>query len=275
MTSVKSLQGKQWRWLDHSKAALYYSPLHSFAYDDTICESVGKEYSHPVVHTWVHHPTIVLGTQDSRLPYIHEAIKEQNEKGVEVIVRNSGGLAVYLDPGILNISLIMKDTKDLSIDTSYAIMHAFVQEMYNDSTKAIIAREIVGSYCPGNYDLSINGKKFAGISQRRLRNGISVQVYLAITGSGSERAEVVRDFYQTAGGEYRTSTPSVQPETMASLSELYQRPITVAESVERMLRVFGDYGMKLTKTSLSPNETHRFHKRLRLVTERNEKVLRD
>ena len=35
----------------------------------------------------------------------------------------------------------------------------------------IEAYEIVGSYCPGSYDLSINGKKFAGISQRRLRGG--------------------------------------------------------------------------------------------------------
>ena len=56
-------------------------------------------------------------------------------------------------------------------------------------TIEIEAREIVGSYCPGSYDLSIKGKKFAGISQRRIRKGVAVQIYLCVNGSGSERAE--------------------------------------------------------------------------------------
>ncbi len=42
---------------------------------------------------WVHHNTIVLGIQDSRLPHL-EKVFPIKENDFNVIVRNSGGLAV-------------------------------------------------------------------------------------------------------------------------------------------------------------------------------------
>jgi lipoate-protein ligase A len=46
-----------------------------------------------------------------------------------------------------------------------------------------IFNTIEHSYCPGKFDLSIDGKKFAGISQRRVRGGIAVQIYLCVEGN--------------------------------------------------------------------------------------------
>ena len=43
--------------------------------------------------SWVHHDTIVLGIQDTRLPYLQEGISLLEEAGYQAIVRNSGGLA--------------------------------------------------------------------------------------------------------------------------------------------------------------------------------------
>ncbi len=37
--------------------------------------------------------------------------------------------------------------------------------MFEDEDVEIATHEITRSYCPGKFDLSINGKKFAGISQ--------------------------------------------------------------------------------------------------------------
>ena len=73
--------------------------------------------------------------------------------------------------------------------------------MFADFEVEIEAREIVGSYCPGSYDLSIAGKKFAGISQRRIRNGVAVQIYLCVSGSGQERAQLIKDFYKRLSQE--------------------------------------------------------------------------
>ena len=65
-----------------------------------------------------------------------------------------------------------------------------------DFDHEIEAREIVGSYCPGSYDLSIEGKKFAGISQRRIRKGVAVQIYLCVNGSGVGVQRLIKQFYE-------------------------------------------------------------------------------
>ncbi len=67
--------------------------------------------------SWVHHRTIVLGIQDTRLPFLEDGVKLLEDEGYRVIVRNSGGLAVVLDEGVLNISLIFEDEKKASTST--------------------------------------------------------------------------------------------------------------------------------------------------------------
>ena len=52
-------------------------------------------------------------------------------------------------------------------------MWHLIKEMLKDYDVTIEAKEIVGSYCPGSYDLSIRDQKFAGISQRRIRGSLS------------------------------------------------------------------------------------------------------
>src|SRR5690625_2581481 len=108
--------------------------LTSFALDDALTLSVSERKSPPVVRLWRHDDTIVLGIPDSRLPYIDQGIQFLKEKGFEVIVRNSGGLAVALDAGVLNMSIILPDVKKISIDLGFNIMFNFVKEMFRDVT---------------------------------------------------------------------------------------------------------------------------------------------
>ena len=77
-------------------------------------------------------------------------------------------------------------------------MYLLICKMFEDEDVEISTHEIERSYCPGKFDLSIDGKKFAGISQRRVRGGIAVQIYLCVEGSGSDRASMMREFYQHA-----------------------------------------------------------------------------
>ncbi|MBO1912887.1 lipoate--protein ligase family protein, partial [Microvirga sp. 3-52] len=143
-----------------------------------------------------------------------------------------GGLAVVLDEGVLNISMILSEQNtSIDISTGYEIMLEFVKLLFPEAEGRIQAYEIVGSYCPGSYDLSIDGLKFAGISQRRLRQGIAVQVYLCIEGSGAERAELIRELYDVGlnGQDTKFVYPTIKPEVMASLSELLNLQLTVSE----------------------------------------------
>lgn len=266
----------EWRFVDESMSARSRSALESFAADDTLCHLVGQQMSVPSVRTWVHDHTVVLGIQDHRLPYISEAMDKLEEAGYQSIVRNSGGLAVVLDSGILNISLVLSE-KDTSIDisTGYDVMLAFVRLLFPEAGEQIQAYEIVGSYCPGTYDLSIDGRKFAGISQRRLRQGIAVQVYLCIEGSGAERAALIRDLYDIGlkGEETKFVYPDIRPEVMASLEELLGIPLTVSDVVIRTQNLLKHLSNNVTHSGFQPEEMELYTFYLHRVFERNKKML--
>lgn len=269
------LQQKTWRLIDQSMAQ-NRTPLESFAIDDTLCHLVGQGDSHPIVRTWVHHPYVVLGIQDHRMPYIQEGIEKLKKEGFHVIVRNSGGLAVVLDQGVLNLSIVLSESVgSISINTGYETMYQFIQLLFPDVADKIEAYEIVGSYCPGSYDLSIDGKKFAGISQRRLRNGVAVQIYLCIEGSGSERAELIKDFYEASlkGENTKFQYPKIKPEVMASLSELLDRPLTVHQTVIRVQTLLSSLSGNVLYQPLMDEELELYSFYLKRVLERNEKLL--
>lgn len=267
------LQQPIWRFYDQSISAIPTSPLTSFAMDDTLCELVGQLQSPPTLRTWVHDASVVLGIQDHRLPYIQQAMRYLVTQGYQPIVRNSGGLAVVLDKGVLNLSLVFSEqTKAMSIDDGYEAMLAFIRLLLPEAT--IEAYEIEGSYCPGSYDLSIDGKKFAGISQRRLRQGVAVQIYLCVEGSGSERAALIEKFYAQGLQQQVTkfSYPVIRPQVMASLNELIGQSLTVQDIVVRAYRVLATLG-QVQATSFNAEENTRYAFYLQRVLDRNAKML--
>ncbi|MCH2976720.1 lipoyl-[GcvH]:protein N-lipoyltransferase, partial [Listeria monocytogenes] len=84
-------------------------------------------------------------------------------------------------------------------------------------------------YCPGSYDLSIQGKKFAGISLRRMAKRVAVQIYLAIDGDQTTRSELIRYFYTISGKAKQTkyTFPDVNPNVMGALSDLKKNDISL------------------------------------------------
>jgi len=274
--ALQLLRQSRWRLIDQSAIGPHFHALQSFATDDTLCESVGSGNSPAVARSWVHHQTIVLGIQDTKLPFLQEGLKVLEQKGYQYIVRNSGGLAVVLDEGVLNLSLILPEAeKGIDINRGYDAMWLLIKKMFSDFAIEIEAREIVGSYCPGSYDLSIGGKKFAGISQRRLKKGVAVQIYLCVSGSGSERAEVIRDFYEKArkGESTKFVYPDVSPDVMSSLSELLGTPLTIQDVMLRFLKFLHQNSEEIATGQLQPEEFERFSYYYDRIIERNSKFL--
>ncbi|AUS85276.1 biotin/lipoate A/B protein ligase family protein [Lysinibacillus capsici] len=270
------LQQPIWRYYDQSISAKQRSPLESFATDDTLCQLVGQLMSPPTIRTWVHEASVVLGIQDHRLPYVQQGMELLESRGYHPIVRNSGGLAVVLDEGILNISIVLSEQKEsLSINDGYDVMVDLVKGLFPEVAEKIEAYEIVGSYCPGSYDLSIDGKKFAGISQRRLRQGVAVQIYLCIEGSGSQRAALIRDFYEESLQQEETkfAYPQIVPEVMASLSELIDPHLTVEAVVIRLQQLLNQWAEEVRPQSFYDEELTLYGFYLQRVFERNTKML--
>ncbi|HWK23020.1 MAG TPA: lipoate--protein ligase family protein [Ureibacillus sp.] len=270
------LQQETWRFIDQSITMKTKTPLESFAMDDTLCQLVGQLQSSATVRTWVHDNTVVLGIQDHRLPFVQEGIQLLSKRNYQAIVRNSGGLAVVLDSGVLNLSIVLSEQQGtISIDEGYDVMVDLIKLLFPEIADKIEAYEIVGSYCPGSYDLSIDGKKFAGISQRRLRQGVAVQIYLCIEGSGSERAKLVKEFYDISLKEEETKFkyPQIEPEVMASLSELLNKTLTVHDTVFRLQTVLNQLSNQYMVQPLNEEELELYTFYLKRVLERNKKML--
>jgi octanoyl-[GcvH]:protein N-octanoyltransferase len=270
------LEQPAWRLIDQSTLGPGFDARQSFATDDTLCTSIGSGSSPATARTWVHHNTIVLGIQDTRLPYLKDGIDYLEARGYRVIVRNSGGLAVVLDEGVLNISLILPEKEGtIDINQGYDTMTALVEQLLEPYEASFEAYEIVGSYCPGSYDLSIGGKKFAGISQRRMRGGVAVQIYLCVDGNGSERASVIGEFYKRGLRSETTKFqyPEIKPEVMASLAELLGRPLTVADIHTRLLNVLHKNSELFYSGQLSAEESELLPGNIQRMWDRNEKAL--
>lgn len=231
--TMNNLFEKQWDYIPPEETP---HPYHSFAIDDTLQEIVSDDESFKF-RAWVHHPFVILGLHDARLPYLNDGLDHLESIGYDYIVRNSGGLGVVLDEGVLNISLIMNKNHSPTIDDGYELMLDLIQSALGGAD--VEAYEIHGSYCPGSYDLSIDGRKFAGISQRRIKNGVAVQIYLCVTGSGSDRAEIMKAFYHHSkkDAETRFRYPDIEPQVMASLNELLGKSWTVDEVLDKFLSV--------------------------------------
>lgn len=197
-----------------------------FAYEETLCRDVGAGLVPPSLHIWSHTGGVALGLRDSRLPCAEAAMRSLEAAGLRAAVRHSGGAAVPLDSGVVNVSLILpKSRGTLDFHRDFRLLASLIAEATGLSHPAaapqVMAGEIAGSYCPGEYDLSIGGRKFCGIAQRRQSHAYFVHAFVVVAGSGSERGEIVRRFYEEAAcGHAELDYPRVRPGTIAGLGEL-------------------------------------------------------
>lgn len=251
-----------------------YEALTSFAIDDALALSIGSGESPITIRLWAHNDTVVLGNPDSRTPYIDLGLDFLKSQQQNVVIRNSGGLAVALDSGVLNLSLIIPNNNEISIHTGYDIMTSLIKKILKDYTTQIKAYEIVGSYCPGDYDLSIDGVKFAGISQRRVKNGVTIQIYLDINGNSNKRAQLIKDFYSISLNNVETKTkyPKVNPAVMGSLSEILNQRITIEEILTRLTHLLENNLVTSQTNDFTQLELVNFHKRLKQMHKRNENI---
>lgn len=205
--------------IDSSKNLFKGDILCPFAIDEIWARKVGLGQALPGIHLWRHEKAFVLGLRDRKLPHALEAMSWLEQQGYAVTVRNSGGAAVPLDPGVVNMSIILPNPLGkIDFHEDFELMYQLIRESLGP---LVMKGEVVGSYCPGDFDLSINGKKFCGIAQRRQTKAFVVQAFIVVEGKGHERAELVRQFYEKASeGMDQISYPQVTEESMASLQEL-------------------------------------------------------
>ncbi|NGM84337.1 lipoate--protein ligase family protein [Paenibacillus sp. 7124] len=231
-----------------------------FAFEETLCRDVGAGLALPSLHLWSHPSGVALGLRDSRLPFAGQAMQSLEARGIRTAVRHSGGAAVPLDQGVVNVSLILpKSRGTLDFHRDFRLLASLIAEAagfsHPSAAAQIMAGEVKGSYCPGDYDLSIGGRKFCGIAQRRQSHAYFVHAFVVVGGSGRERGELVRRFYEEAAqGAEGLDYPKVRPETIGALGEL-GGPDAAAVFADGLRRAVDARGTELVKAADLAEET--------------------
>lgn len=231
--------------------------LYSFALDELLCRKTGQG-GPSICHIWRHPKGFVMGLRDSRLPRSADAEQALQSEGWATAVRNSGGAAVPLDSGVINLSLIMPkpSVESFHFHDDFERMYGLIRHALQETGCQVDKGEIKGAYCPGDFDLSINGYKFCGIAQRRQTHAYIVQAFIVAEGSGQERARFVREFYnQAAGGADTKEYPLVHADSTASLEQLTGLGQDAGKRfVEAVKRIIGtqqtEAGMREAKAKL-------------------------
>ncbi len=219
---IEGLEFANWRLLDHSAPPLRGEVLTPFAVEELECQAVANG-APPLLHIWRHERALVLGLRDRRLPYARPTMNEWRARGWSTAVRNSGGAAVPLDDGVVNVSLILPAATSVNLQQDFARMAALISRTVQRLAVDALVRagEITGAYCPGEFDLAIDGYKFCGIAQRRKLGAYVIQAFVVVEGSGSERANAAASYYRQAAGEEPSSHALVVTQNSTrSLQEL-------------------------------------------------------
>lgn len=109
---------------------------------------------------WINSPTVVVGKFQNTIAEIN--LNYIEDRGVNVVRRNSGGGAVYHDLGNLNYTIISTEKSG----------HEFNFEKFSKPVVDLLATLNVEAQVTGRNDISINGKKICGNAQYIRKNRI-------------------------------------------------------------------------------------------------------
>ncbi len=256
-----------------------YSPaaqLEAFADTNAILE-LTNELQQPFLHFWTTtEPTLILGINDRHLPKLESGLEQLVNQRYQYFLRNSGGLAVISDPGVLNVSLFLPNrSHPLSVDDAYEVIAELMRQSLPQWQLGTY--EITDSYCPGKYDLSVNGQKIAGIAQRREKDAIVLMLYMSVFGNQDSRSETVANFYEVADAYSQTkwNFPKVNKASMTSLVDLDSQFNTLDVMKEKISAIIQhDYSLNQNSAAILSSEQFKQQKarQLRKMILRNEQL---
>lgn len=246
----------------------------TLAYQDSFIRWLPSQQATPtgIIHFYpIGSPTILLGAKDTRLPQWRQGNQWLIDNGYQLSLRSHGGLAVVCDEGILNVGIASDLTQfPLSIDEAYEQMVTLVRTTLAPFNLHVEAYEIAHSYCPGTYDLVINGTKIGGIAQRRFKNGVTTAAYISVCGNQQERAALIRDYYRIGKADH--TYPNIHPESMVSLSDLLDAPMTVAEFKACLLNTVHQFATTSTGDYMDDNLQTIYAKMLPVAHQRSRTI---
>ena len=140
------------------------------------------------------------------------------------------------DEDVLNLTFLLSKHHPVygGLHASYTLAVELIRHFLKGYGVELEAKAIPQSYCPGDYDLSVNGKKIAGIAQFRSKDAVMVMATLAVGGNQAQRSLLMRGFYNRANLNQDPTYPDIDPSVMTTLSDISGQNLSVDDVWERI-----------------------------------------
>lgn len=185
-----------------------YSVETGLARQQTLADELITPSAKPSLMIWRCRPALLVTRPEARLPGFDGAIAEMQTAGWPVFLRKTGGGACPVGSGTVQMSMIEAASPGAAMNAKYGALSKLIQDTLCFFHISSRAGPVAGAYCPGNYDLAVQGKKIAGMSQHWFRNRCGIRcVVTAASINVDEPPDVLADainrFYSTAGSPVR------------------------------------------------------------------------
>ena len=135
-------------------------------------EMMERQIERPVLRVWTNNQCLVTTSRHAKSEKFEIASAILSKAGWPVAVRRTGGMTVPNAPGILNVSLFHQ-TSSLRPRDGYGPLAEALAEACRGLGISVDFGEVAGAMCNGAFDLSVQGRKVAGVAGLSRRRGLA------------------------------------------------------------------------------------------------------
>lgn len=184
------------------------------AHEEVLADELTDQPTRRSLLVWRCKPSLLVTRTEMRLPLIEHASAELRAAGWPIALRKSGGAACPVGLGTIQLSTIEAARCGATLAENYQVLAQLMKAVLCLYGIPAEARLVAGAYCPGNYDLAVETRKIAGMSQHWFRNRGGTRCTVTTASINIEEppdvlAAVVNRFYDRAGGSFRCNAESL------------------------------------------------------------------
>lgn len=174
----------------------------------SLADELTSQSAAPALMIWRCQPALLVTRSETRLPRFAYAAAEMQAAGWPVLLRQSGGGACPVGSETVQVSMIEAASPGATMIAKYGALSKFIQDTLCFFQIASRTGPVTGAYCPGNYDLAVQGKKIAGMSQHWFRNRCGIRCIVTAASINVDEptdalADAINHFYRSAGSALR------------------------------------------------------------------------
>jgi lipoate-protein ligase A len=197
------------------------------ALEQSLLAEPGAAERPPLASIWESEPALVVSQSDRHLPRFADAVRQVENDGWPVSVRSTGGSAVPLAPGVVNVGLIASWNGDRpTLDTGFRLLCGPLIAALHSLGITTGTGRAPRAFCDGRWNILVGVRKIAGTSQRQAsrekRGAVLLHAAVMIDADPVALTNVVARFYEAAGDPRELDADAV-----TSLAQVLAAPIAV------------------------------------------------